>query len=99
MERTSDGLKENDRIEVPFIVYEGTMARMERTVKRLFILLILSVLICFASNTIWLYWWNQYEYVAESDTYTYSQDGQGFNLIGDRNHIDYGSEIQQDENE
>lgn len=74
-----------NNLHVPYIVYEGAMARMERTIKRLFILLIITIAIIFVSNAVWLYWWNQYEYVA--DTYTYEQDGQGINLIGDRNHI------------
>lgn len=78
-------------VEVPYIVYEGALARMERTIKRLFVLVIVSVLITFASNAIWLYWWNQYEYVDEE--YHYEQDGEGLNLIGDRNNIGYGTDI------
>ena len=88
--------KEESMIQVPYIVYEGTMARMERTVKRLFILLIVTVLIVFASNGAWLWAWLQYDYVVETETTSYEQDGQGFNLIGDRNHIGYGTEVYED---
>lgn len=92
----SDMDEKDSRIQVPYIVYEGAMARMERTIKRLFILLIVSVLIAFVSNIVWLYWWNQYEYVTETETYSYQQDGSGLNLIGDRNHINDGSEIYEE---
>lgn len=80
-------------INVPYIVYEGALARMERTVKRLFILVIVTTLIAFVSNVVWLYWWNQYDYVTEDGSYSYEQDGSGINLIGDRNNIGYGTEI------
>ena len=83
-----------NNIHVPYIVYEGAMARMERTIKRLFILLIITICIIFVSNAYWLWWWNQYEYVTE--TTTYQQDGAGINLIGDRNHINDGAEIYQE---
>lgn len=86
--------KDESMIQVPYIVYEGTMARMERTIKRLFILLIVTVLIIFISNGIWIWYLNQYEYYIE--TTSYEQDGSGLNLIGDRNHLNYGSEIYED---
>ena len=47
---------------VPYIVYESTMARMERTIKKLWIMLIIMVVVMFASNAVWLYEWNQYDY-------------------------------------
>ena len=81
----------SEQVQVPYIVHEGSMARMERTIKRLFILLIVSVAITLVTNLAWLYYWNQYEYVVETESYSYEQDGQGFNLIGDRNHI--GTEV------
>lgn len=90
----SDMDEKESRIQVPYIVYEGAMARMERTIKRLFILLIITVGIIFVTNGLWLYWWNQYEYVSE--TYSYEQDGQGINLIGDRNHV-YEPEISENQ--
>lgn len=47
---------------VPYIVYEGTMARFERTIKRLIIVIIVAVVTLFASNMAWLYVWNSYDY-------------------------------------
>lgn len=48
--------------KVPYIVYEGTIARFERTVRRLIIVLAVTILLLFASNAIWIYEWNQYDY-------------------------------------
>ena len=44
------------------------MARMERTVKRLWIALIIAVLLMFGSNALWLHAWLQYDYVSETVT-------------------------------
>ena len=60
---------------VPYIVYEGAMARNERMLKRLLISIVISVLLLFASNATWLYVWSQY------DTINYDQDGEGLNNI------------------
>lgn len=58
---------------VPYIAYEGTMARFERTVKRLIVAVIVAVFLLFATNLAWLYVWNQYDY-ADVDL---NSDGSG----------------------
>lgn len=87
----------DEHAQVPYIVYEGTMARMERTIKRLYILIIVSIAVTLITNLTWLYWWNQYEYVTETEVHNYEQDGEGINLIGDRNRLNYGPEVYEDE--
>lgn len=77
---------ENEKLVVPYIVYESSMARMERQIKRVVIALIVSIFVILASNLAWIYMWNSYEYV--SDTTTYSQDGEGVNIIGDDNNYE-----------
>lgn len=74
---------ENGAEKVPYIVYEGAQAKNERTVKRLVIALIIAICLIFASNTLWLYAWMKYDYVSEdqTETYTYTQDGHGYNNI------------------
>lgn len=72
-----------EQMTVPYIVYESAMARSERHIKRLVIALIVSVVMIVASNLAWLYVWNSYEHVGDSTTY--SQDGEGVNIIGDEN--------------
>ena len=51
---------------VPYIVYEGTMARFERTIKRLIIVIGIAITLIFASNMAWLYAWNLYDYESSS---------------------------------
>lgn len=69
--------------KVDYWVYEGEMARKERTIKRLWLTVVATIILLFAANMIWLYAWTQYDYVG----YEYSQDGEGLNIIGDRNKI------------
>lgn len=70
--------------DVPYIVYEGSMARAERIIKRLIIAVVLEILLIVASNGAWLWYINQYDFM----TYEYSQDGRGINIIGDSNGVD-----------
>ena len=73
---------------VPYIAYESTLARNERTIKRLIIALVLSIVLMFASNGIWLYAWMQYDYTSETTTTTQvDQDGKGTNVYGDGNEV------------
>jgi len=71
--------------DVPYIVFESNMARNERQTKRLIIALAICVILIFLSNAIWLYAWCQYDYTGTATTYT--QDGEGLNIIGDSNDV------------
>ena len=82
---------------VPYIIHEGCLARDERTIKKLVIALILTIVLMFASNGIWLYAWMQYDYEGEIvtgfTTTTTTQDGDGINICGSGSgDINYGSE-------
>lgn len=59
-----------EKNSVPYIVYEGEQARHERTVKRLVITLIITIMLLFATNVLWLNAWMQYDYVGEETTET-----------------------------
>jgi hypothetical protein len=94
--------KDKDIPQIPYIVYESAEARSERTIKRLIIALIISVILIFGSNAIWLYEWTRYDYVTtdtetETDT-TYTQDGGGINNIntGAQGDVTNGPDIQKD---
>lgn len=51
-----------DERTIPSIDHQYDMARLERIIKRLWIV-ILSLLILFAgTNALWIYEWNQYDY-------------------------------------
>ena len=49
---------------VPYIVHESSMARMERNIKRLWIAVIVAVFLLFASNAGWLLAWTSYDYAS-----------------------------------
>lgn len=74
---------------VPYIVHESAMARMERQVKRLWIVVIICIAMIVASNAGWLWYESQFETIEYS--YDYQQDGQGTNIIGDGNDVVNGA--------
>lgn len=57
---------EDYKRDVPYIVYESEAARHERTVKRLLMALLISILLMVGTNMAWLYVWNQYDFSSES---------------------------------
>lgn len=64
--------------DVSYIVHEGAMARMERTVKRLWITIILLIALLVATNGAWLYYDSQYEdSVTTTKTYEATADDGG----------------------
>lgn len=76
---------ENTNNSVPYIAYESAIASSERHIKRLWIALIVSIVLFFASNVIWLIEWTSYDYIDEVET-TYTQDGDT-NIIGHMNEV------------
>ena len=70
---------------MPFLAHESTIARMERTIKRLILTLVFITVLWF--STIGVFVWYLYQYDFES--YTYQQDGEGLNISGDRNGVDF----------
>lgn len=79
---------------VPYIVHESVLAREERHIKRLTIALILSILLLFASNMIWLYYWNQYDYYSD-ETVTVDGRSGSANYIGNDGVI-YGQDTSEE---
>lgn len=53
---------------VPYVVFESAQARAERITRRLVIALILTIVLMFATNGLWLWSWMQYDYVSEDST-------------------------------
>lgn len=84
---------------VPYYAFESVVSTYERHNKRLFIALVLAIVLFFVSNAMWLYVWNQYNYVDETYSDDYVQTGDGkFNLnVGEQGDISYGNaEVQKD---
>lgn len=88
MEKNCENCKqniENAGVTIPYFAHESEMTRAERHIKRMWIALIVCIMLIFASNALWLWVWNSYEYYTEE--YIYTQDGEGNNIIGDDNQI------------
>lgn len=56
-----DSCKSHSTTNVPYIVHESSLARMERTVKRLWILLILMAFFLVGTNMAWIIYENSFE--------------------------------------
>ena len=76
---------------VPYLVHEQAMVRNERSMKRMVVALIVAIALMFASNACWLWYISQYDFYSEEITYT--QDGNGNNIIGNENEVIDGAEI------
>lgn len=70
-------MNEKDILSVPYIVYESSVSRLERTIKRLFILIILLILCLVGTNVAWTIYNNEYE------TIRYDQSERTMEVIDD----------------
>lgn len=89
-------MNENEKMVSQYI-FELELARSERHIKRLWIVLIITIILLFASNAIWIYEWTRYDYASEE--IEYNQDGSGLNNIntGTQGNVDYGTDIENQE--
>lgn len=71
----------SDRLLMPYLAHESDMARMERTIRRLWILCIILIVILFGSNVAWVVYENQY-IDEEITTIEAKQDGAETNIVG-----------------
>lgn len=90
---------DENKMTIPYIVYEGEQARNERMIRRLVTALIVAIVVIFASNMAWLYAWMQYDYYAVDEGITVdAQDGIA-NYIGNDGSIVNGSDSGQQNEE
>ena len=76
-----------NREQIPYIVHEGAMSRMERVNKRLIAIIVLLIVLFVGSNIAWLIYESKYQDICiESE-----QDGYGVNIVGGGD-ITYGPE-------
>ena len=67
-------MEERENVSVPYLVHESVLARMERTIKRLWILCIVLIVLFVGTNAGWLYYESQFE---ETTTVTQSTSWDG----------------------
>ena len=71
---------------VPYIVHEASMARMERQIKRLWITILTLILLLVGSNCVWILYENQFD-----DIEIVQENADGYNsFIGNDVDIVYG---------
>lgn len=78
---------------VPFTVHESAMARMERTIRRLWILLIILVVFLVGSNALWIWYESKFEDVT---TEVEMENESGFVSYIGRDGDIYNGEIESD---
>ena len=87
---------------VPYVVHESDMARLERTIKRLWILLLVLIALLAGSNAAWIYYESQWETIETTSTeIEQDTDGGGNNYVigGDFNGATEGqSNKEKDQN-
>ena len=71
---------------MPYIVHESSMARMERQIKRLWITILTLIFLLVGSNCVWILYENQFE-----DIEIVQENADGYNsFIGNDGDIVYG---------
>lgn len=76
---------------IPYAAYELSMARAERTAKRLWITILTLIFLLVGSNCLWLYYEMSFEDVVTTTTIEAEQDGAAVNIVGGGD-VDYGAE-------
>lgn len=72
-----ESCKEKQRMiePIPFIAHESAMARMERTIKRLWILLMVLVVLLVGSNVAWIIYESQWEVYETTEVTQENENG------------------------
>ena len=76
--------------DIPYIAYESGLARMDRIIKRLWVVIILLIVLLVASNCAWLWYESQFEDEVVTTTQTVEQNADsddGNATINDGVHI------------
>lgn len=83
------------QLTVPYIMHEAAQARAERTIKRLIIALITSIILLFATNVLWI--WNNSQYDFVDSEVNVDTEGEGnANYIGQDGDIYNGTNYSQE---
>ena len=98
MDNKSEDNRLQDGASVPYIVYEGEMARNERHIHRLIIALIIAIGVIFISNLAWLKAWTMYDYSSEETTSidVIADSGGTANYVGNDGDITNGTNTSEE---
>ena len=62
--------------DVPYIVHEVAVARLERVIKRMWVLVLSLIILLVASNGAWIWWESQYQTIETTIT---QENADGYN--------------------
>ena len=80
--------------DVPYIAHESAVARLERVIKRLWVLVLVLIVLLAASNAAWVWWESQYQTIETTIT---QENADGYNnYIGNDGDIVNGNADNQD---
>ena len=80
-------MEKEEMVNVPYIVHESAMARAERTVKKLWIALLLVICLLVATNGAWIFYESQWQTVQTTVTQDVDAGVGGRAIINDGVHI------------
>lgn len=81
-------MNENDMPQmIPYVVHESEVARLERTIKRLFILCVLLILVAVGTNAYWIWYEAQFEDISTTVTQDLDASDGGDAIINDGVHV------------
>ena len=76
---------------IPFVAFESMLEKEDRQQRRMAAIIIILILLLIGTNTLWIYEWNQYDYVDDYTEIEVDSEGQGIaNYIGEDGDITNG---------
>lgn len=76
--------------DIPYFDFESVMARVERTIERLWILCILLIVLLVGTNFAWVYYEQQYEDIVTIQQEAMTEDG-GNAIVNNTGSVNYGT--------
>lgn len=90
-------MENNDNIVMSRIAFERMQAKDERNDRWRNIIIVLLIILLVATNAMWLWAWNQYDYVDDYSIEMEADDGSNANYIGNNGDITNGGKDQSTE--
>lgn len=85
-------MENKEQAMIPYFVHEGDMARLERTVKRLWILCIIIFAALVVTNAGWIWYESQYVDVITTETYESDADFGGVAIANGSGEVNYNGD-------
>ena len=80
-------MKTEDVKDVSYIAFESVVARFDRVIKRLWVIILILIFLLIGTNLSWLYYESQFEDVTETTVTQDVKSGKGNAAINDGVHI------------